>query len=88
MISTVWKPARMKAIDLPSFCYLVGECGAQIPVIVRHGARSRTVILIPAETRRHGVVYNADKEFDVLVPSYEGLDDLEIEIDLFLRGAL
>lgn len=88
MISTIWKQTRLAGRDLPSLCYLIGECGARIPVIVRHGARSRTVILIPAETRRHGVVYNADKEFDVLVPSYEGLDDLEIEIELFLRGAL
>jgi hypothetical protein len=87
MISTIWKEAYIEAYNLPAYCYLIGNCGARIPVRVKCGARSGTVIVIPIDSR-HGVVYNANHIFHVLVPESWEEAKWDISLDLMERGAL
>ena len=87
MISTLWKEAFIKASDLPRYCYLIGACDARIPVRVKFGARSGTVIIIPADSR-HGVVYNADHLFHVLVPESWEEAKWDIALELFNEGVI
>ena len=87
MISTIWKEAYVKACDLPPFCYLIGECDARIPVRVKFGGRSKTVIIIPADGIR-GAVYNANHVFHALIPESWEDSKLDIEFGLMLKGAM
>jgi hypothetical protein len=86
MIS-VFRPVRTRVVALPEYCYLVGACGARIPVRVTAGRYSRAMIVLDLETGK-AVVFDPMREVDALIP--EAFEDAkwDIALDLLNKGII
>lgn len=87
MIDTIYREVYAEAYTLPSFCYLIGDCGARIAVRVKCGVRSGTVIIMPIDSR-HGVVYNANHIFHAYVPESWEEAKWDIALDLLNKNGI